>query len=338
MNFLITGGAGYIGSHVALVCLEAGHHVSILDNFSNSSPKSIARVQDLSRKKILLHKGDIRDPDLLHHIFKTDEIDTVIHLAGLKSVGESAAKPLDYYDINIYGSLTLVRAMQECGIFRFVFSSTASIYGNQKTMPVTEKSPVETPANPYGRTKLVVEYMLSDICASDSRWSVAVLRYFNPVGAHSSSTIGESPTGTPTNLVPFAMQVAAGKRMSLSVFGDDYPTKDGTGVRDYIHVMDLASGHLAAVNFIAATTGLNVWNLGTGHGYSVLDIIKAIERITGRKLPYSIEPRRQGDIDQCWASTAKAKEDLGWQAYRTLDEMLADHWYWQMRNPEGYEQ
>ncbi len=337
MNVLLTGGAGYIGSHVALICQEVGHQVSILDNFSNSSPKSVARVQELSRKHILLHKGDVRDPDLLRHIFKTDEIDTVIHLAGLKSVGESASKPLDYYDINMCGSLTLARTMADCGIFRFVFSSTASIYGNQETMPVTERSPVGTPASPYGRTKLMVEYMLNDLCASDSRWSVAVLRYFNPVGAHSSGTIGESPMGTPTNLVPFAMQVAAGKRISLSVFGDDYPTKDGTGVRDYIHVMDLAFGHLAAVNFIAGTAGFNVWNLGTGHGHSVLEVINAVEKITGRELPYRIEPRRQGDIDQCWASAAKAEEDLGWRAHRTLDEMLADHWYWQTQNPDGYE-
>lgn len=337
MNILLTGGAGYIGSHVAVICQEAGHQISILDNFSNSSPKSVVRIRDLCEKPIRIHEGDVRNPDLLRHILITDEIDTVIHLAGLKSVGESASKPLDYYNINMCGSLTLARVMSECGIFRLVFSSTASIYGNQETMPLTEESPIGTPASPYGRTKLMVEHMLGDLCASDPRWSVAILRYFNPVGAHSSGTIGESSLGTPTNLVPFAMQVAAGKRITLSVFGDDYPTKDGTGVRDYIHVMDLGYGHLAAIDFIADRAGLNVWNLGTGHGHSVLEVIEAVERITGRALPYRVEPRRQGDIDQCWASATKAEGDLGWRAHRSLDEMLTDHWHWQELNPDGYE-
>lgn len=336
MKVLLTGGAGYIGSHVLLRCLEEGHEVVVLDDFSNSSPEAIARVEALTGRSVTLHRGDVRDADLLDRILGGSGIGAVLHFAGLKAVGESMADPLRYYDVNVGGSVILAQAMERAGVFRFVFSSTASVYGDQAVMPLTEASPIGQPASPYGRSKLMVEQVLSDLCATDPRWSVAVLRYFNPVGAHPSGRIGEDPEGVPANLVPFAMQVAVGRRASLAVFGSDYPTPDGTGMRDYIHVMDLADGHLAAMAHLAGESGWRVWNLGTGQGHSVLEVIAGFRRATGRDLPHHMAPRRPGDTAQCWADPAKAEADLNWRAARGLEEMLADHWRWQQSNPQGY--
>lgn len=336
MKVLLTGGAGYIGSHVLLRCLEEGHEVIVLDDFSNSSPEAIARVEALTGKSVTLHRGDVRDADLLDRILTGAGIGAVLHFAGLKAVGESMADPLRYYDVNVSGSVILAQAMARAGVFRFVFSSTASVYGDQAVMPLTEVSPIGQPASPYGRSKLMVEQALSDLCATDPRWSVAVLRYFNPVGAHPSGRIGEDPEGVPANLVPFAMQVAVGRRASLAVFGSDYPTPDGTGMRDYIHVMDLADGHLAAMAHLAGESGWRVWNLGAGQSHSVLDVIAGFRRATGRDLPHHMAPRRPGDTAQCWADPAKAEADLNWRATRGLEEMLADHWRWQESNPQGY--
>lgn len=336
MTILLTGGAGYIGSHVLLCCLEAGHEVVVLDDFSNSSPAALSRVQGLTGRKVTLYTGDMRDGALLARIFVEDRIDAVLHFAGLKAVGESVVNPLAYYDANVGGTVTLARAMAQAGVFRLVFSSTASVYGNQAQMPLTEASTLVPPTSPYGRSKRMVEQMLEDLCAADPRWSVGILRYFNPVGAHASGRIGEDPRGVPANLIPYAMQVAVGRRAALTVFGDDYPTPDGTGVRDYIHVMDLASGHLAALTYLAAHSGCRVWNLGTGTGHSVLQVIRGLERVIGRSLPWSMAARRAGDPAQYWADPARATADLGWCATRGLDEMLADHWRWQVQNPEGY--
>lgn len=336
MRILLTGGAGYIGSHVLVCCLEAGHAVTVLDDFSNSSPESIARIEAMTGRPVILVRGDVRDQALLDRILSEDGIDTVMHFAGIKSVSESVTNPLAYFDVNVGGSIALAQAMARSGVFRLVFSSTAAVYGDQAQMPLTEASALGRPASPYGRSKRIVEQVLEDVCASDPRWSVAVLRYFNPVGAHPSGRIGEDPIGTPANLVPFAMQVATGRRDALSVFGNDYPTPDGTGVRDYIHVMDLAEGHLASVNYLARHAGYNVWNLGTGHGISVMEIVQGLERLTGLSLSLRIAPRRPGDTAQCWADPALAGHDLGWQALRGLDEMLADHWRWQSLNPKGY--
>lgn len=336
MKVLLTGGAGYIGSHVLVQCLEAGHEVVVLDDFSNSSPKAIARVEALTGARVTLYQGDVRDAALLDRILTGSGIEAVMHFAGLKAVGESVADPLRYYDVNVGGSLILAQAMARAGVFRLVFSSTASVYGDQSVMPLTEASPVGHPASPYGRSKLMVEQALADLCASDPRWSVAVLRYFNPVGAHPSGQIGEDPNGVPANLVPFAMQVAVGRRPSLGVFGNDYPTPDGTGMRDYLHVMDLADGHLAAMEYLTRAAGWRVWNLGTGRGHSVLEVIAGFKRVIGRDLAWHMQPRRPGDAAQCWADPGRAAQDLGWRAQRGLDEMLADHWRWQEGNPEGY--
>lgn len=336
MTILLTGGAGYIGSHVLLCCLEAGHEVIVLDDFSNSSPEAVSRVQGLSGRQVTLWRGDIRDSALLEQIFAQHPIEAVLHFAGLKAVGESIEEPLAYYDVNLGGTVTLARAMVGAGVFRLVFSSTAAVYGDQARMPLTETSPLGQPASPYGRSKLMVEQVLADLCAADPRWSVAVLRYFNPAGAHPSGRIGEDPRGVPANLIPYAMQVAVGRRPSIAVFGTDYPTPDGTGIRDYIHVMDLALGHLAAMAHLADHTGHHIWNLGTGRGHSVLEVIRGIERVINRPLPWKMAPRRPGDTAQCWADPARAAADLGWRATRGLDEMLADHWRWQARNPEGY--
>lgn len=338
MTILLTGGAGYIGSHVLLCCLEAGHQVTVLDDFSNSAPAALARVEGLTGGQVTLVQGDIRDAGLLGNLFARQNIEGVLHFAGLKAVGESMQDPLAYYDVNVGGSVTLARAMAAAGVFRLVFSSTASVYGDQAQMPLTETSALGQPASPYGRSKLIVEQVLADLCAADSRWSVGVLRYFNPAGAHPSGRIGEDPRGVPANLIPYAMQVAVGRRAALSVFGDDYPTPDGTGVRDYIHVMDLAQGHLAAMDYLAGHRGHHVWNLGTGQGHSVLEVIKGMEAVTGKPLPWTIAPRRPGDTAQCWADPARAAAGLGWRATRSLDQMLADHWRWQAQNPEGYSQ
>lgn len=337
MTILLTGGAGYIGSHVLLCCLEAGYQVTVLDNFLNSSPIALARVEGLTGGRVTLVKGDIRDADLLGNLFARQRIDAVLHFAGLKAVGESVQDPLSYYDVNVGGSVTLARAMAAAGVFRLVFSSTASVYGDQAEMPLTEASALGQPASPYGRSKLMVEQVLTDLCAADPRWSVGVLRYFNPAGAHPSGRIGEDPRGVPANLIPYAMQVAVGKRAVLSIFGDDYPTPDGTGVRDYIHVMDLAEGHLAAMEYLAGRSGHHIWNLGTGTGHSVRQVIKGTEAATGKPLRWDIAPRRPGDTAQCWADPAQAAADLGWRATRNLDQILADHWRWQAQNPNGYQ-
>lgn len=336
MHILLTGGAGYIGSHVLLRCLEAGHTVTVLDDFSNSSPEALSRVEALTRRKVLLHHGDVRDTSLVRRALNGTGVDAVMHFAGLKAVSESVTNPLHYYDVNVGGSIELVQAMADAGVFRLVFSSTASVYGDQVQMPLTEDSPLGQPASPYGRSKLIVEQILGDLCTADSRWAVAVLRYFNPAGAHPSGQIGEDPQGEPANLVPYAMQVAVGRRPALQVYGNDYPTPDGTGVRDFIHVMDLAEGHLAAVERLTQHSGHHVWNLGTGRGHSVLEVVEAFTQATGRPLPYKIAARRPGDTAQCWADPARAAQELGWKARRGLEEMLADHWRWQSSNPHGY--
>jgi len=337
VHILLTGGAGYIGSHVLIQCLEAGHDVTVLDDFSNSSPEALARVKALTGREVPFHRGDVRDIALLRHVLHGAEVDAVMHFAGLKAVGESVATPLRYYDVNVSGSIELAKAMTEAGVFRIVFSSTASVYGDQIQMPLKEDSPLGQPASPYGRSKRMVEQALTDLCAADPRWSVAVLRYFNPTGAHPSGLLGEDPRGEPANLVPYAMQVGVGQRQELLIFGNDYATPDGTGVRDYIHVMDLAEGHLAALERLRQQTGHNIWNLGTGRGHSVLEVVQAFKRATGKTLPYRIVARRPGDTAQCWADPTRAERELGWKARRGLDEMLADHWRWQSTNPHGYE-
>lgn len=337
MKILLTGGAGYIGSHVLLFCLEAGHDVCVLDNFSNSSPEAIARVEEICGRQVNVHQGDIRDAAYLRHILSGGGFDAVLHFAGVKAVGESVAKPLEYYDVNVAGSITLARAMQDAGVFRLVFSSTAAVYGDQAAMPLTETSPLGQPASPYGRSKRMAEQVFEDLHTSDPRFGIAILRYFNPVGAHPSGRIGEDPRGEPANLVPYAMQVAAGQREVLSVFGDNYPTPDGTGVRDYIHIMDLAQGHLAAMDYLMTKPGYKVWNLGTGRGHSVLEVLNCMAQVTGKALPFRFVARRSGDTAQCWADPTRAEHDLGWHAGRGLDQMLADHWRWQAGNPQGYD-
>ncbi len=337
MHILLTGGAGYIGTHVMLCCLEAGHSVTVIDDFSNSSPKAIARVEALAGRRVTFHQGDIRDAALLDRVFQESKIDTVLHFAGLKAVNESVENPLSYYDVNVGGTIALAQAMGRAGVFRLVFSSTASVYGEQEKMPLTESSPIDDPTSPYGRSKRMVEQILEDHCASDPRWAVAVLRYFNPAGAHISGQIGEDPRGAPANLIPYATQVAIGQRAALSVFGNDYPTPDGTGVRDYIHVMDLAAGHLMAVDYLRRHKGYRIWNLGTGRGHSVLQIVQELENIIGKPLPVNFAQRRSGDIAQCWADPARAERELGWRAQHDLNEMLADHWRWQKLNPKGYD-
>ncbi len=335
-TILVTGGAGYIGSHTTLALLQAGFEVVVLDNLCNSSAESLARVARLAGRAPLFVEGDIRDRALLDQLFASHPVSAVLHFAGLKAVGESVRLPLAYYDNNVSGSLTLCEAMRDAGVFRLVFSSSATVYGEPASMPIREDFPTGTPTNPYGRSKLMVEEILRDLCASDARWSVALLRYFNPVGAHESGLIGEDPHGIPNNLLPYISQVAIGKLASLAVFGDDYPTRDGTGVRDYIHVVDLANGHLKALQAIAGCTGVNVWNLGTGTGYSVLEMLHAFEQACGRSLPWHAAPRRAGDIAECWADPAKAARELGWQAQRDLQAMMQDTWRWQSQNPDGY--
>lgn len=338
MNYLITGGAGYIGSHTVLELLQSqGGQVVVLDNLHNSSVESLRRVERITGCIPLFVRGDTRDRALLDHLFSEHAIDAVVHFAGLKSVGESVKHPMAYYESNVSGSVTLCQAMAAAGVFRLMFSSSATVYGSPTTIPLTEASHLGELTNPYGRSKLMVEQILSDLAKSDPRWSIGLLRYFNPVGAHSSGLIGEDPQGIPNNLVPYINQVAVGRRTELMVHGNDYPTPDGTGVRDYIHVVDLAKGHLAALDFLARNRGEHVWNLGTGVGYSVLDIIRAFEQVSGKKIPYRIGPRRPGDIAECWSSPEKAKMELGWQAERGLKEMMADAWRWQENNPDGYE-
>jgi UDP-glucose 4-epimerase len=336
MDVLVTGGAGYIGSHVTLALLEAGYRVVAIDNLSNSSAEAISRVQELAGTDVVFVEGDVRDLGLLNSIFSRYNIQGVLHFAGLKSVGESAHQPLDYYDNNVVGTLRLCEVMSSHGINKLVFSSSATVYGAEHSMPLSEQLPTGRPTNPYGRSKLMIEEILSDIVASDPAWQVAVLRYFNPVGAHPSGCIGENPTGIPNNLLPYVSQVAIGRRKILSIFGGDYPTRDGTGVRDYIHVLDLAEGHVKALQAIAYRPGINVWNLGTGKGYSVLEMVRAFESASGCRIPYKFEARRPGDVAECWADATKAAEELNWSAFRNLEEMMADTWNWQNINPEGY--
>jgi UDP-glucose 4-epimerase len=335
-TILVTGGAGYIGSHTVLQLLETGHQVIVLDNLCNSSPESLRRVAELTGKQAKFVEGDIRDAVILKQVFSEDKIDAVIHFAGLKAVGESVEKPLSYYHNNVYGTLTLCEAMQAAGVTNLVFSSSATVYGDPVALPLKEDMPTGHPTNPYGMSKLMVEHVLTDLFKSNPSWNIAILRYFNPAGAHPSGRIGENPNGIPNNLMPFITQVATGKREFLSVFGNDYATHDGTGVRDYIHVEDLAAGHLKALEKLEGKVGLVTYNLGTGQGYSVLDMVKEFERQSGQKVPYKIVPRRSGDVAACYADPAYAAEQLNWRAERGLAEMCRDSWKWQSSNPEGY--
>ena len=331
----ITGGAGYIGSHTCVELLNAGHQVTVFDNFSNSQPEALARVERITGKKPTLIEGDIRDQASLQAALKDSGADAVIHFAGLKAVGESVAQPLRYYDNNVLGTVKLLEAMQACEVKKLVFSSSATVYGDPQRLPLTEDHPLSA-TNPYGQTKLVIENMLREVAQSDASWQFGILRYFNPVGAHASGQIGEDPQGIPNNLMPFVAQVAIGKRPFLNVWGNDYATPDGTGVRDYIHVVDLALGHLAALQKLQRdNTGFAV-NLGTGIGYSVLDMVHAFEAASGKPVPYQISPRRPGDVAACYADPAYAKALLGWQAQRDLQTMCADSWRWQSANPQGY--
>lgn len=336
MSILLTGGAGYIGSHAVLELLQAGHEVIVVDNLCNSSRESLNRVEGITGHSVLFYQGDIRERPLLDRIFTERAISAVIHFAGLKAVGESVLQPLEYYDNNVTGTLTLCQAMAAAKVYKLVFSSSATVYGEPPTMPIGENVPTGQPTNPYGRSKLMVEQMLQDLAASDPRWMIALLRYFNPVGAHESGLIGEDPNGIPNNLVPYISQVAVGKLTHLAIFGSDYPTADGTGVRDYIHVVDLAKGHLAALNYLQSRNGINIWNLGTGIGYSVLDMVKAFEEASGCSIPYQIVARRAGDIAEIWADPSKAASELGWKAEFNLARMMQDTWRWQVSNPNGY--
>lgn len=335
-SVLVTGGAGYIGSHTTLALLEAGCNVIVLDNLCNSAAASLRRVEKIAGQAVEFICGDIRDMDLLNRIFKENRIRSVLHFAGLKAVGQSVNSPLTYYDNNVTGTLRLCQAMSDAGVYELVFSSSATVYGDVAVMPVSESTPTGMPTNPYGRSKLMVEEILRDLSRSDARWRIAVLRYFNPVGAHCSGLIGEDPNGIPSNLLPYISQVAVGKLSTVSVFGRDYPTRDGTGVRDYIHVVDLARGHLCALKALELRSGLDIWNLGTGCGYSVLEMIREFELVSERAVPYKIVSRRDGDVSECWADPSKALKELGWKAELGLHEMMVDAWRWQSRNPEGY--
>lgn len=335
MKILVTGGAGFIASHTNVELLEAGYDVVVLDNLVNSSEESIRRVEKLTGKPITFYKEDLLNAQALDEIFAKEKFDAVIHFAGLKAVGESCEKPLEYFDNNLTGTLNLLKVMRKYDVKSLVFSSSATVYGLPKTVPITEDFPLSV-SNPYGRTKLIIEDMLRDIYKADSSWNIALLRYFNPIGAHESGEIGEDPNGIPNNLLPYVAKVAAGQLECIQVFGDDYNTPDGTGVRDYIHVVDLAKGHIKALEKLQKNPGLVTYNLGTGVGYSVLDIIHNFEKACGKKLPYKIVARRPGDIDICYADCTKAKEELGWTAEKGIDKMCEDAWRWQSKNPNGY--
>ena len=335
MKILVTGGAGYIGSHTCLELLQAGHEVVVVDNLSNSKEESLKRIQEISGKSLEFHRVDLLDREALDRVFADADIDAVIHFAGLKAVGESVKIPLSYYHNNITGTLILCELMGKYGVKNLVFSSSATVYGDPATVPITEDFPLGS-TNPYGRTKLMIEEILRDWHASDSSLNIALLRYFNPIGAHKSGRIGEDPNGIPNNLIPFISQVAVGKLLKLRVFGNDYPTPDGTGVRDYIHVVDLAIGHLRALEKLTSNPGVVTYNLGTGRGYSVLEMAAAFEKACGKKIPYEIVERRPGDIAECYANPALANQELGWSANREVEEMCADSWRWQSGNPEGY--
>ena len=331
----MTGGAGYIGSHTCVELLSKGHDIVIVDNFSNSKPEVLNRIKEITGKEFRFYKADILDKEGLNKIFQENDINAVIHFAGLKAVGESVKIPIKYYYNNITGTLVLCEVMEKHNVKRMVFSSSATVYGKPESVPIKEDFPLN-PANPYGRTKLMIEEILKDIYASDNDWSIALLRYFNPIGAHESGKIGEDPNGVPNNLMPYITQVAIGKREKLNIFGNDYDTHDGTGVRDYIHVVDLAKGHLKALEKIMVSEGIDSYNLGTGTGYSVLDVVCAFEKVTGIKIPYQVTDRRPGDIDKCYADPAKAYNELGWKAEKNLEDMCMDSWNWQMKNPNGY--
>ncbi len=337
-KILLTGGAGYIGSHTALELLEAGgYDVVAYDNLCNASREALKRVEKLTGKTVKFYEGDVLDKDLLTKVLREEKIEAVIHFAALKAVGESVKRPLRYYQNNISGTLALLEAMEETGVHKIVFSSSATVYGNPQFVPITEDHPKGQCTNPYGWTKSMMEQIMTDLHTANPAWDVVLLRYFNPVGAHKSGQIGEDPKGIPNNLVPYITQVAVGKLDHLNIFGDDYDTPDGTGVRDYIHVVDLAKGHVKALDYIFTDPGLEVINLGTGQGYSVLDMVKAFRKVTGKEIPYEIKPRRAGDIATCYADPAKAKAVLGWEAESGLEEMCEDAWRWQAQNPEGYE-
>jgi len=336
MTILVTGGAGYIGSHTCVELLNAGYDIVVVDSFCNSKPEALKRVSEITGKEFPIHNVDLLQKEELETVFSEHEIEAVIHFAGLKAVGESVAIPLRYYHNNITGTLMLCEVMQAYGVKKIVFSSSATVYGTPKRVPISEDFPLQA-TNPYGRTKLMIEEILRDLYVSDNEWSIALLRYFNPIGAHPSGRIGEDPNGIPNNLMPYITQVAVGKLKELRVFGNDYPTVDGTGVRDYIHVVDLAIGHVKALEKVMNTTGVEAYNLGTGRGYSVLELISAFEKVTGIKIPYKIVGRRPGDVAICYADPTKAKEELGWVATRGIEEMCRDAWRWQSNNPNGYE-
>ena len=334
-TILVTGGAGYIGSHTVVQLIEHGFVPVIFDNFSNSSPESIRRVEEITRQAIPVVEGDIRSQDDLRRVFEAYEIESVIHFAGLKAVGESVAQPLRYYDNNVYGTLQLLEVMKEYACKQIVFSSSATVYGDPATVPITEDFPLSA-TNPYGRSKLMIEEILRDLYVSDPTWKIILLRYFNPVGAHPSGLIGEDPDGIPNNLMPYITQTAVGQLACLSVFGNDYDTPDGTGVRDYIHVVDLAEGHIKALEKIDQIDEVLAVNLGTGQGYSVLEMVKAFEKASGKEVPYCIAPRRPGDIASCYADPTRAREVLGWEAQYGIEKMCEDAWRWQEKNPKGY--
>ncbi len=336
MKVLVTGGAGYIGSHTVVELLQAGHEVIVVDNLSNASRKAIARVEEITGKEVIFYENDVRDRAALELIFTAHDLDWVIHFAGRKAVGESVEKPIEYYDNNLVSTLVLLETMQKFGVKRIVFSSSATVYGDPAELPLKETSPLRPTTNPYGATKVMQEQMLCDVCRADPAFTAVLLRYFNPVGAHPSGKIGEDPKGIPNNLMPYVAQVASGKLSRIGVFGNDYPTPDGTGVRDYIHVVDLAKGHVAALDGVKGR-GAYVYNLGTGKGYSVLEMIAAFSKACGKPLPYEIKPRRAGDIAACYASAEKAERELGWRAQFDLERMCADQWNWQKHNPNGYE-
>ncbi|MGE8538474.1 MAG: UDP-glucose 4-epimerase GalE [Acinetobacter sp.] len=335
-KILVTGGAGYIGSHTCVELLNAGHEVIVLDNLCNSAAESLNRVQQLTQKSLTFVEGDIRNSQLLDQVFQQNSIDAVIHFAGLKAVGESQQIPLAYFDNNIAGSISLVQAMQRAQVFKLVFSSSATVYGDNNPSPLNEEMPTGMPTNNYGYTKLIVEQLLEKMAVADQRWSIALLRYFNPVGAHKSGQIGEDPQGIPNNLMPYVTQVAVGRREKLSIFGHDYDTVDGTGVRDYIHVVDLANAHLCALNNRLTAQGCRAWNIGTGNGISVLQVKNTFEQVNGVAIPFELAPRREGDVATCFANNSRAVQELDWAAQYGLEDMLADSWNWQKQNPKGY--
>ena len=335
-QILVTGGCGYIGSHTVIQLLEKDYQVIVIDNLSNSKIEALNRVKKITNKDVTFYKGDILDENFLISVFEKHNIYCVIHFAGLKAVGESSVIPLKYYDNNISGTINLLNVMQKFNVKNIIFSSSATVYGDQEVQPIKETAILKEPTNPYGKTKLFIEYILKDLYKSDNNWNIVLLRYFNPIGAHESGLIGEDPNGIPNNLMPYITQVAIGKRSHLNVFGNDYDTLDGTGVRDYIHVCDLANGHLCALKHIEKSLGLDIFNLGTGKGYSVLDIVKAFSKVINKELPYEIVKRRPGDIATCYADCTKAYEVMGFKCSKNLDDMCRDSWNWQVKNPNGY--